>query len=160
MLYEFLSTYQLSRDIGSQYEYSNLGGGLLGHALALRAGMSYEDLVESRICAPLGMNSTRITLTPEMKGRLAGGHNAALETVENWDLPTLAGAGALRSTANDLLTFVAANLGYTKSPLASAMAAMQKERSEEHTSELQSLTNLVCRLLLEKKKKNSTEEWD
>src|SRR5438093_13072609 len=26
-------------------------------------------------------------------------------------------------------------------------------RSEEHTSELQSLTNLVCRLLLEKKKK-------
>src|SRR5437016_7321649 len=26
------------------------------------------------------------------------------------------------------------------------------ERSEEHTSELQSLTNLVCRLLLEKKK--------
>src|SRR5258706_8806983 len=28
------------------------------------------------------------------------------------------------------------------------------ERSEEHTSELQSLTNLVCRLLLEKKKKN------
>src|SRR5438093_8037667 len=29
-------------------------------------------------------------------------------------------------------------------------------RSEEHTSELQSLTNLVCRLLLEKKKKNKT----
>src|SRR5438046_3473159 len=30
----------------------------------------------------------------------------------------------------------------------------EKIRSEEHTSELQSLTNLVCRLLLEKKKKN------
>src|SRR5260370_1720858 len=29
----------------------------------------------------------------------------------------------------------------------------QKERSEEHTSELQSHLNLVCRLLLEKKKK-------
>src|SRR5258706_8444469 len=29
------------------------------------------------------------------------------------------------------------------------------ERSEEHTSELQSLTNLVCRLLLEKKKEKS-----
>src|SRR5215213_11241559 len=29
-----------------------------------------------------------------------------------------------------------------------------RARSEEHTSELQSLTNLVCRLLLEKKKKN------
>src|SRR5437016_6746303 len=30
-------------------------------------------------------------------------------------------------------------------------------RSEEHTSELQSLTNLVCRLLLEKKKLSATE---
>ena len=29
-LYQFLSSYQLTRDIGSQYEYSNLGGGLLG----------------------------------------------------------------------------------------------------------------------------------
>src|SRR2546427_2147620 len=30
---------------------------------------------------------------------------------------------------------------------------LQRERSEEHTSELQSQSNLVCRLLLEKKKK-------
>src|SRR5438093_8837141 len=36
-------------------------------------------------------------------------------------------------------------------------AAAQHIRSEEHTSELQSLTNLVCRLLLEKKK-NSPED--
>jgi serine-type D-Ala-D-Ala carboxypeptidase/endopeptidase len=127
-LYQFLSTYQLTRDIGAQYEYSNLGGGLLGHALARRAGMDYEALVRSRICDPLGMKSTRITLTPEMKSRLAAGHNQAMDTVANWDLPTLAGAGALRSTANDVLTFLAANLGYTKSPLAPAMAAMLKVR--------------------------------
>jgi serine-type D-Ala-D-Ala carboxypeptidase/endopeptidase len=127
-LYQFLASYQLTRDIGSEYEYSNLGGGLLGHVLALRAGTSYEELVESRICTPLRMNSTRVTLTPEMKARLAAGHDESLKTVENWDLPTLAGAGALRSTANDMLTFVAANLGYTKSPLAPAMAAMLKVR--------------------------------
>src|SRR5437016_8179034 len=35
-----------------------------------------------------------------------------------------------------------------------ATAGCYRNRSEEHTSELQSLTNLVCRLLLEKKKKN------
>src|SRR5262249_59939826 len=34
--------------------------------------------------------------------------------------------------------------------------AVRRERSEEHTSELQSLTNIVCRLLLEKKKKSTT----
>jgi CubicO group peptidase (beta-lactamase class C family) len=127
-LYQFLSGYQLTRDIGSTYEYSNLGGGLLGHVLARRAGTDYEALVESLICAPLGMKSTAITLTPEIKARLAVGHNAALEPVKNWDLPTLAGAGALRSTANDLLSFLAANLGYSKSPLAPAMAAMAQTR--------------------------------
>src|SRR2546427_8537822 len=36
-------------------------------------------------------------------------------------------------------------------------AATRAERSEEHTSELQSQSNLVCRLLLEKKKKNKTQ---
>jgi serine-type D-Ala-D-Ala carboxypeptidase/endopeptidase len=129
-LYQFLSTYQLTRDIESQYEYSNLGGGLLGHVLARRAGMDYEALVRSRICDPLAMTNTRITLSPEMKARLAVGHNRAMDPVANWDLPTLAGAGALRSTANDLLTLLAANIGYTKTPLAPAMAAMLKVRRQ------------------------------
>src|SRR5438093_13456489 len=39
-----------------------------------------------------------------------------------------------------------------------SLAAAQGRRSEEHTSELQSLTNLVCRLLLEKKKKKNKEQ--
>src|SRR2546430_8634129 len=34
--------------------------------------------------------------------------------------------------------------------------SLRYERSEEHTSELQSQSNLVCRLLLEKKKKRSS----
>lgn len=120
-MYDFLSGYQLTRDIGSQYEYSNLGVGLLGHALTLRAGMSYEALVRSRICDPLGMANTGITLTPEMKARLAVGHSPSLAAVANLDIPTLAGAGALRSTASDMLKFLA-NLGYVKTPSAQAMA--------------------------------------
>src|SRR5262249_62415993 len=36
-----------------------------------------------------------------------------------------------------------------------AVAIGHRDRSEEHTSELQSLTNLVCRLLLEKKKRKT-----
>jgi serine-type D-Ala-D-Ala carboxypeptidase/endopeptidase len=136
-LYQFLSSYQLTRDIDSQYEYSNLGGGLLGHVLARRAGMDYESLVRSRICEPLGMKSTGITLSAGMKARMAVGHDRSLDSVENWDLPTLAGAGALRSTANDLLTFLAANLGYTKSPLAPAMAAMLATRRPTDVSGLE-----------------------
>jgi D-alanyl-D-alanine-carboxypeptidase/D-alanyl-D-alanine-endopeptidase len=109
-LYEFLGGYTLPRDPGAQYEYSNLGVGLLGHALALRAGMSYEDLVRSRILEPLGMKHTGITLTPWMLERAVAGHNASGDTVSYWDLTTLAGAGALRSTMADMLTFVEAAL--------------------------------------------------
>ena len=139
-LYQFLTTYQLTREIGVQYEYSSLGSGLLGNALARRAGMSYEKLLQARICAPLGMNDTRITLTPEMESRMAAGYNYKLKPVEkNWDMPALAGAGALRSTANDLLTFLAANLGNTKTSLAPAMAAMLLVRRHTGTPEMDSL---------------------
>jgi serine-type D-Ala-D-Ala carboxypeptidase/endopeptidase len=85
-LYQFPSSYKLTRDPGSHYEYSNLGGGLLGLALARRARMAYGELVRERICDPLEMNNTRIRLTPEMQSRLAVGHDAALKGVENWDL--------------------------------------------------------------------------
>jgi D-alanyl-D-alanine-carboxypeptidase/D-alanyl-D-alanine-endopeptidase len=136
-LYQFLSSYQLTRDIGAQYEYSNLGGGLLGHILARRAGMDYEALVRTRICEPLGMKSTGIALSADMNARFAVGHDQSLQTVASWDLPTLAGAGALRSTANDMLSFLAASLGYTKSPLAPAMAAMLTVRRPTGTPGLE-----------------------
>ncbi len=123
-LYKFLASYQLKNDIGRKYEYSNLGFGLLGQALAERAGSDFETLVETRICKPLGMHSTRITLTPALKARLAAGHSADLLTVPGWDNPTLPGAGALRSSANDLLTFLSAMMGFTRSPLAPAMRSM------------------------------------
>src|SRR5436305_4182924 len=123
-MYAFLSSYDLPRDIGSKYEYSNLGVGLLGHALALHAGMSYEKLVQTRILTPLKMTSTAIAFTPAMKAHLAHGHTETLQPAANWDLPTFAGAGALRSTANDMLKFLAANIGLTQTSLAPAMKAM------------------------------------
>jgi len=123
-LYQFLSSYALQRDAGSQWSYSNLGFGLLGHALSLRAHLGYDALVRTRITEPLGMKSTAITPSAEMKTRVARGHNLKLEAVSDWDFQVLAGAGGLWSTANDLLSFLGANLGYVKSPLGPAMAAL------------------------------------
>ena len=85
-------------------------------------------LIRIRITQPLGMPDTGITLSSSMKQRMATGHNAMLAPVANWDLPTLAGAGALRSSANDMLTFLEAFLGYKESPLAPAMKAMLEVR--------------------------------
>ncbi len=123
-LYAFLSSHTLTRDIGAQYDYSNVGVGLLGHVLARRRGTTYEDLVRDRITAPLGMRDTAITLSPDLKKRLAHGHDEDGRPVPNWDLKeATAGAGGLRSTANDLLKFLGVVLGYQDSPLKPAMDA-------------------------------------
>ncbi len=127
-LLAFVSTYELPRDIGATYEYSNLGMGLLGIALAHRAGMTYEELVTRRILQPLGMTDTRIVLTPAMRDRLALGHDGAGRVVSNWDLPGMAGAGALRSTVNDMLKFLAANMDSSSSPLGRALATSHVRR--------------------------------
>lgn len=127
-LYGFLSGYSLPRAPGSAVEYSNLGGGLLGHILARRAGMDYDSLVRARITETLGMPDTGISLSSSMKQRMAAGHNAMLAPVPNWDFDVLAGAGALRSSANDLLTFLEVFLRFRDSALASAMKAMLQGR--------------------------------
>ena len=117
-LYEFLGEHKLRREVGTTYEYSNLGVGLLGHALALRAGKDYETNLRERVLAPLALNDTRVALSPEQAARLAPGHNRSLTPTPNWDLPTLAGAGALRSSAADLLAFLSVCLGFSESSVA------------------------------------------
>ncbi len=124
----FLASHTLRRDPGAEFEYSNLGMGLLGALLAHRSGQSYEQLVKTRILDPLGMASTGIALTSPMQARLARGHTEEGAPAPNWDLPTLAGAGALRSTMNDMMRFLAANLGEPASDLERAMHLAQTPR--------------------------------
>ena len=112
----------MAREVGEQFTYSNLGVGLLGHALALRAGKPYEQLLIERITGPLGMKDTRIALGPDLVQRLAGGHSPVGYPVANWDIPTLAGAGAIRSTAEDMLAFLTAQLAAPRGPLGTAFA--------------------------------------
>ncbi|MBI5601436.1 MAG: serine hydrolase [Gemmatimonadetes bacterium] len=127
-LYEFLGRYKLPRAIGEKYEYSNLGVGLLGHALSVRAGMDYEALVAQRVLKPLGMKDTRVALDASMKKRLAPGHSDNRTPAKNWDIATLTGAGALRSTVNDMLTYIRANADSASSPLGPVLAMTHAER--------------------------------
>ncbi len=119
-MYHFLNNYELTRDIGSELEYSNYAVGLLGHLLAAKHEITYEELLMQSITKPIGMDNTRINLTSKMKENLAKGHNGGIE-VENWDLPTLAGAGGIRSTAVDMIKYISANLNLEKSSLSSAI---------------------------------------
>lgn len=127
-LYAFLAGCKLARVPGDGFEYSNLGAGLLGHALALRAGQEYEDLVASRILRPLGMASTAIHLSPSMAARFASAHDDSGDPVPAWDLAVLAGAGGLRATAPDLLLFLDALMDTDAGPLGTAAALLAAPR--------------------------------
>jgi D-alanyl-D-alanine-carboxypeptidase/D-alanyl-D-alanine-endopeptidase len=131
-LYQFLARYQLTRDPGTEWDYSNIGYWLLGQTLAERAGTDYESLLRARVIAPLKMNSTAITLSSKLKSSLAIGHNAVLQPSPSFSSVSLYGAmpaaGGLVSTVNDLLSFLSVALGYEPSPLASSMAAMLSTR--------------------------------
>jgi serine-type D-Ala-D-Ala carboxypeptidase/endopeptidase len=119
-MYNFLSNYKLTREIGSSYEYSNIGVGLLGYILTHKAGLDYETLVRKRICEPLHLNSTVITIPTRLQLNFATPYNKEGQAVTDWTFsPVFAGAGSLKSTINDMLVFVAANLGLINSNLLS-----------------------------------------
>ena len=126
----FLADYQLPRDPGASYEYSNLGFGLLGYALAQSQHGSYAALVGDGIFKPLGMTMTGLAFTDVMRAHLAPGHDDNGKPAKNWDIDALAGAGAIRSTANDMLRYLKANMGVDRSPLAEAMIIAQAPRRD------------------------------
>jgi CubicO group peptidase (beta-lactamase class C family) len=130
-LYAFLSRYALTADPGAKFRYSNVGMSLLGHVLELKAGTNFESLVVSRICRPLGMNNTFITPDAGSKKRLAMGHDEDGKPAKYYQFQVMAGAGALLSTANDMLKYLSANLGQTQSSLHPLMEKMQVIRHRD-----------------------------
>lgn len=107
---DFLAGYSLTRDVGGEYEYSNLGFGLLGFALARAEGTDFETLLRTRILEQLGMRNTVIALADPQRARFAIGRDQYNRPTSEWDLPALAGAGALRSDATDIMVFLQAAL--------------------------------------------------
>ncbi len=128
MLFDFLNGHELRRDVGEQFEYSNLAVGMMGYLLGLKNGTDWEALVKERILDPLGMDKSGITLTPEMERHFVRGHDESGAVVPYWDIPTLAGAGALRSDMNDMLDFIEANVGEPNSDLERSMRVTHEVR--------------------------------
>jgi serine-type D-Ala-D-Ala carboxypeptidase/endopeptidase len=126
----FLAEYQLPRDPGAAYEYSNLGFGLLGYALAQLEHTTYGAVTDETILKPLGMTMSGTVFSDAMRAHLAAGHDIAGTAAKNWDIDALAGAGAIRSTANDMLRYLKANMGIDQSPLAATMKLAQQPRSD------------------------------
>jgi CubicO group peptidase (beta-lactamase class C family) len=116
-LRSWLAGLTLSRDPGTQWEYSNVGYGLLGLALANKAGTAYDALLNRRIISPMRLKDTILHPTGEATRRLAAGHDPKLAPIPPLHLGIFAPAGALRSTVENLLSFVSAVLPNSRSPL-------------------------------------------
>jgi D-alanyl-D-alanine-carboxypeptidase/D-alanyl-D-alanine-endopeptidase len=109
--------------------YSNLGAGVLGHALVAAAhNRDFGELVRSRVCEPLGMADTVLLPDQEQSQREADGHRRRRRPTGHWEVAGLPGAGALRSTAADMLTFLQAQLRLDDTPLGPAIALTHQER--------------------------------
>ncbi|MDQ3977030.1 MAG: beta-lactamase family protein [Thermoproteota archaeon] len=111
--YNFISNSSFVSEPGTRYSYSNIGVGLLGHALSLKAGMPYEQLVRDRTLNVLGMNSTGIITTPhpDLPTAKAKGHVGGKEISFTLLPEIIQSTGAGYSSANDLLKYLSANMG-------------------------------------------------
>jgi serine-type D-Ala-D-Ala carboxypeptidase/endopeptidase len=111
-LYRFLSSSTLNREIGTEYEYSELGMALLGHALSLMAEKPLDELIHERLFGLLKMTNTHVIPTPGMSAQTSEGHDRLRRPVEATPIPDLPGAKGMLSTAHDLNIFVSAAMGF------------------------------------------------
>jgi CubicO group peptidase (beta-lactamase class C family) len=115
-IYSYMSSRGVAKPSDAEFLYSSLGFGLLGQAMAARAGKVYGDILRQEITDPLGMTDTVVTMSDEQKSRFLEGSDQEHHPVHPYDFGAMAGAGALRSTASDMLIYLEANLHPEKYP--------------------------------------------
>ncbi len=120
-LFGFLKNYQLTREPGAQYEYSNLAVGLLGVILEKVSGKPYEQMVKEIIFQPLGMKETMVTIGKKDSARFTQGYDPRGEPAHSWEFISLTAAGGIRSTVNDMLLYAKGELGDAKPALQNAI---------------------------------------
>jgi CubicO group peptidase (beta-lactamase class C family) len=115
-----ISEKRLRRAPGERHAYSNVGFGALGLALSRQAAADYHQMVETAVALPLGLKDTGVAIDQAQRSRLATGYRLyhhvgpfyLAQLAEPWEFPnSMAAAGGLRSTANDMSIFLAANMG-------------------------------------------------
>lgn len=105
LLLEGLGKLRVLREPGIRYAYSNYATGFLGWLVAEHQGSDYRTLLRERILAPLGMGRTDIVLSESMEPHATHAANSSNDWSEAWFFDCLAGCGAIRSSANQMLEF-------------------------------------------------------
>ncbi|NNM59471.1 MAG: serine hydrolase [Legionellales bacterium] len=115
-LQHYLMTWQPENPTGTVWQYSNMSIGLLGKVLQIQNQHYIEQLYQQAIFSPLGMTSTTITLSPQVKKVLAQGYTNDGSPAEASNTGLFPAAGAGKSTIRDLSHFLAAAVGLPNTP--------------------------------------------
>ncbi|MCB9230447.1 MAG: beta-lactamase family protein [Bacteroidia bacterium] len=109
-LRDLLTHYFLENAPGMVYQPSEVGVALMGFTLGNIDQSDFESALTSRVTEPLGLNQTRISAGPGLQTNLMQGHSKSGKTVPHCEPGILGPALGLRSTGNDMLAFLEANL--------------------------------------------------
>lgn len=113
----YLNRWHPVRPIGSAWQYSNIGFGLLGYMLEGATGQSYDELLHQRILYPLGMSHTAIDVPGDQQINYAQGYNADGAPAKQWRHNDIIPAeGSLKTTSQDMLKYLMASLGVSGTP--------------------------------------------
>ncbi|MFK7773687.1 MAG: serine hydrolase domain-containing protein [Saprospiraceae bacterium] len=113
---------------GTKYIHSDFGIALLGNAMSKISGLSYEQLLTQELLEPLGMKNTKLTFSDRTDLNIVPGHNRKGKQVEPWDFDAMAPAAGLKTSMNDLLVFVNANLNPPNKKIENAFAEVQQSK--------------------------------
>jgi len=93
---------------GENYEYSNIGAGILGYVLELESNKSFEQLLQEYIFLEYNMKHST-TNRNKVKSEMVDGLNSSGNKTANWDLNSLLAAGGIISNVQDLSKFALAH---------------------------------------------------
>lgn len=141
-LYENMKRMELSTIPGVTFKFSNWGVAVLGNLVADIANTSYEDLLKKRVLNPLQLVDTKLILSEEQKGRFAQGHSRKGKITASWHFKSMSPALGLKSSANDLLKFVQANIYTANADLENAFAHVQGPQVNLHERKLDRYTQM------------------
>jgi serine-type D-Ala-D-Ala carboxypeptidase/endopeptidase len=129
-LFQYVAKTGLALKPDAKFQYSNVGMGLLGDALAHKAGETYSELLKQDVLEPLHMEHTFIVLPAAKQGNFLAGHNGMDKPVHAWDLDAMAPAGGIRSDVRDMLKYMAAQLHPPPGTVAQAVELQHELRAD------------------------------
>lgn len=130
-LLEFYTSYR-TFDVEKQYQYSHVTYALLEIAIENIFQKSLEKVFQEKLLIPLGLEDTKLDLQPKDKIRLAKGYNILGKESKPWSFASFKGSVGLKSTMQDLIKFVQANLGLEEHPLVPTLKNCHE--SSQHTA--------------------------